>query len=156
NRRRPTILSACFLDGGAGAGEEPIVGVLELRIAQEDEMGEFLSERPRRPNQPHARFTEQAVAFSPVATPAGDHLVLPAVRGTAPRRGDDMVDRQLRRRHAFATVLAGTVVAQQQITPVGAKQATGDLDVGELPDDDDVSDEATPGHCLLASMPGSV
>jgi len=67
-----------------------------------------------------------------------------------------VIDRELRGRHALAAVLAGTVVAQQQIAAVGPQQTPRDLDVGKQPDDDDVRAEATPGHCLLDRLPGGV
>src|SRR5436189_89814 len=98
-------------------------------------MREFLGERPRWPNQPHACFTEQPVTFPPVTAPARDHLVLPAVRSSATRGGNDVIDRELRRRHALAAVLAATVVTQQQIAPVGPQQTPRDLDVGKQPAD---------------------
>src|SRR5437870_13898768 len=55
-RSRSSILS---LAGGAGAGEQTVVGVLKLRIAQEDQVGELLGQGPRRPDEPHAGLAQQ-------------------------------------------------------------------------------------------------
>src|SRR5919204_5739724 len=79
--------SAGRLDGGARAAQQPLVGVLQLRIPQEDQVRELLRQRPGRPDQPHAGLTEQAVSLASVAASAGDHLVLPAVGGPATRGG---------------------------------------------------------------------
>ena len=67
-----------------------------------------------------------------------------------------MIDRELRGRHALAAVLAGAIVAEEEVSPVGPQQAAGDLDVGEQPDDDNVLTKATPRHCLLDRLPGSI
>src|SRR4029077_11363838 len=105
-------------NGGAGAGEQAVVGVLELRVAQEDQGGKFLGKRARRPDQPHARLAQQTVALPPVAAPAGDHLVLPAVGGTPARGRNDVIDGELRRRHSLPAVLAGAIVAKEEVASV--------------------------------------
>lgn len=64
-----------------------------------------------------------------------------------------MIDRELRGRHRLAAVLAGPVVAQQEISSIGAQHAARDLDVGQEPDDDHVFTEAAAGHRLFHSRP---
>src|SRR5438270_6288842 len=87
-------MAAC-LDGGARAGEQPVVGVLQLRVAQEDQVGKLLGEGAGRPDEAHTGLAEQPVALPAVAAPAGDHLVLPAVGGAPTGCGNDVVDREL-------------------------------------------------------------
>src|SRR5205823_10171406 len=53
--------SGGWLDGGARAGEQPVVGVFQLRVAQEDQVGELLGERTWRPDEAHARLAQQPV-----------------------------------------------------------------------------------------------
>src|ERR671936_547120 len=137
HRPAAPILSG-LLCGGPRAGEEPVVRVLELRIAQEDQVGKLLRQRPWRTDQPHPGFAQQAVALAPVATAAGDHLVLPTICRTPAGGRDDMVDRELRRRGRLATVLACAVVSEEEIPAVRSQQPPGDFDIGEQPDDDDV------------------
>src|SRR2546425_12580504 len=121
-------MAAC-LDGGARAGEQPVVGVLQLRVAQEDEVGEFLGEGARRPDEAHTGLAQQAVALAAIAAPAGDHLVLPAVGGPATGGGNDMIYGQLRGWHPLAAVLAGALGARggggAGGAPGGARGARG-------------------------------
>jgi len=49
-----------------------------------------------------------------------------------------MIYGQLGGRHPLATVLAGAVVAEEQVAPVRPQEAARDLDVGKEPDDDNV------------------
>ena len=67
-----------------------------------------------------------------------------------------MVDGELRGRHPLAAVLAGAIVAEEKVAPVGPQQAARDLDVRKQPDDDNVLTKATPRHCLLDRLPGNI
>jgi len=127
--------------------------VLELGIAQEDEVRELLGQGPRWPDQAHPGFTQQAISFPAIAAAAGDDLVLPAVGGPASRGGHHVVDGQLGARHCLVAVLARPVIAQQKVATVGPKHPSWDLDVGQEADDDHVVSEATPSHCLLDRPP---
>ena len=69
--------------------------MLELGIAQENEVGEFLGQGPGRSMQPHAGLAQEPVALAPIAAPAGDDLILPAVGGAAARRWNHVVDGEL-------------------------------------------------------------
>jgi hypothetical protein len=62
----------------------------------------------------------------------------------------------LRGRHSFAAVLAHAIVPQEQVAPVGAEHPPRNLDIGEEPDDHDIRTKATPCHCLLDRLPGSL
>jgi hypothetical protein len=67
-----------------------------------------------------------------------------------------VIDGELRGWHSLAAVLAGAIVAQEEVAPVRPQQAPGDLDVGQQPDDDNVLTKATPCHCLLDRLPGNI
>lgn len=127
--------------------------MLELRIAKENQMREFLGQGPWRPHQPHSRLTQQPVAFPTVAAATGDHLVFPAVGSPAAGRRHHVVDRQLRRRHPLAAVLARAVVAEEEVSPIGAQHPSRDLDVREESNDDHVLAKAPQGDCLLDRLP---
>ena len=137
-----------------GDGQEPVVGVFELRVAQEDQMGEFLGQGPRGAYQPHARFRQEPVPLAPVAAPAGDDLVLPASGRAAPRGRHHVVDREVRGRHAFPAVLTGILVPQEEVAPVRPQQAARDLDVGQQPHDDDFVAKLAPFDRLFYGMTG--
>src|SRR6202521_2401270 len=76
--------------------------------------------------------------------------------GTPTRGGNDVIDGELRGRHPFATVLAGAIVAKEEVAPVRPQQAPGGLDGGQEPDDDNVLTKATTRHCLLDRLPGNI
>jgi hypothetical protein len=67
-----------------------------------------------------------------------------------------VIDGELRGGHPLSAVLAHAVVAEEKVAPVRAKEAAGDLDVGEKADDHHVLTKATPCHCLLDRLPGNV
>jgi hypothetical protein len=67
-----------------------------------------------------------------------------------------VIDGELGRGHSLAAVLAGAVITEEQVAPVGAEHPAGDLDVGQEPDDDHVLTKATPFHCLLDRLPGNI
>src|SRR2546426_1695417 len=141
-------MTAC-LDGGARAGEQPVVGVLQLRVAQEDEVGEFLGEGARWPDEAHTGLAQQAVALAAIAAPAGDHLVLPAVGGPATGGGNDMIYGQLRGWHPLAAVLAGAVVAQEEGAAGCPPEGAPGLGVGQGAGEYNVPGTRTPGQLLV-------
>ena len=67
-----------------------------------------------------------------------------------------MVDRELGGGHSLAAVLAGAVVAEQEVAAVRPEEAARDLDVGKEPNDDNIRTKATPCHCLLDRLPGNL
>src|SRR6267143_6484060 len=98
------------LSDGSGAGQQPVVGPLQLRVTQEDQVGKLLGQGPRRADQAHPGLAQQAVPLSSVATATSDDLVFPAATGATPRGGDDVVDRELGGGHRLPAVLAAVVV----------------------------------------------
>jgi hypothetical protein len=112
-------------------------------------MGEFLGQRPWRSMQPHSRLAQEPVALATIASPAGDDLILPAVGGAAAGGGHHVVNRELRRRHRLVAVLAGAVIPEQEVAPVGSQHPPRDLNIGEEADDDHVIAKAPPSHRLL-------
>src|SRR2546429_1514317 len=98
------------------------------------------------PEGKYARVAQQRVALPPVAAPAGDLLVLPAVGGPPTGCGNDVVDRELGGGHPLAAVLAGAVVPKEEGATGRPQEAARGLDVGQEADDDNVRTKATPGH----------
>src|SRR3989442_15305464 len=147
-------MTAC-LDGGARAGEQPVVGVLQLRVAREDEVGEFLGEGARWPDEAHPGLAQQAVALAAIAAPAGDPLVLPAVGGPATGGGNDMIYGQLRGWHPLAAVLAGAVGAQGEVAAGRPPEGGRGLGVGEEADQENVPAQTTTRPCFLDRLPGT-
>ncbi len=75
----------------------------------------------------------QPVALAPVAGPAAGDQILPRALPPA-RPGDDVVERQVT--HALAAVLAGLVVAQQNVGARGPQRHARDTHVRQQLDDD--------------------
>ena len=67
-----------------------------------------------------------------------------------------MIHGQLRGGHPLTAVLAGAVVAKEEVAAIRPQEAARDLNVGEESDDDNVLTKATAGHCLLDRLPGNV
>jgi hypothetical protein len=67
-----------------------------------------------------------------------------------------VVDGELGGGHGLPAVLAGVVVPQEQVSPVGAQHPAWDLDVGQQADDDDILTQAPASHCLLHQLPGKI
>ena len=105
-------------------------------------MGVLLGERPGRTVKVHPHLGGEVIGLAPIAPLAGKHDVVPTVRCTAPRDGDDVIDGELRGNGDQAAVLAGVVVAKQQIAPVGPEHPARDVDVAEQAHDDHVLGDA--------------
>ena len=111
-----------------GAQQELLVGLAQFGVAQQEETSVFLRERVWLAQETHIHVLQQAIPLFPVAAFAAGHQVLPR-RWAASRARNDMVERQVAT--AFTAILAGFIIAQQDIRPRGLKSHAGHSHIGE-------------------------
>jgi len=58
--------------------------------------------------------------------------------------------------HRLVAILAGAIVAKQEVAAIGAQHPTRNLDIGEEANDHDIVSKATPSHGLLDRLPSIV
>ena len=129
-------------------GEHPVVRLFELRVPQEDDVRVLLRQRRRLAAQGQPNFLGPVVCLAPVALPAGDHHVLPAIRCAAPRHRDHMVDGELGGGAEAPAVLARVIVTKEQVAAVGTEQAARHVDGAQQADDDDTLGQSPPRECF--------
>jgi len=83
--------------------------------------------------EPHPGCFRRAVSFPVIARPATGHQILPR-RITSTGTWNDMIERQVLRRKYTAAVLAGVVVAEQDVLARKALSFKRNVNVFDQPD----------------------
>lgn len=93
-------------------GEELLVGLAQLRVAQKEKTSVLLRQGTWLPQQAHADIFKLATPLFAIAALAGSYQILPGALPTT-RTWDDVIEGQITT--TLAAILAGLVITQQDI-----------------------------------------